>query len=154
LRKTIGARLAFHLDGQGFERLGPPLLDALARALNACRQPGFIAGAMQRRSARVVGMMQPLPVPEQVPEIDLDSVLVHRPTAFCHLTANPHSIDFSHPGGHIYIHRGAEAAVLFIVDTPRFRPRDLPGGIDSEVQLSLCKKLLDVGFLEVASHGR
>lgn len=151
LRTTAGGRLAHHLRGVGLERLAAPVLDGLERLRAACRTPGFLAAALQRRSARVVATLAPLPAGTEAQALDLDSELTQSEVAFCHLTANPDKIDFSYPGGHLYIHRGAEQALLYMVNTPRFRPRDIPGEVGDDVRLSLARKLVEIGFLRLGS---
>jgi bifunctional lysine-specific demethylase and histidyl-hydroxylase MINA len=89
-------------------------------------------------------------VPPALPTLGLESELVHIEVAFCHLTANPETIDLSYPGGHLYIHRGAEQGLLYMVNTPRFRVRDVPGDLADEVRLSLAAKLVEIGFLRPA----
>jgi bifunctional lysine-specific demethylase and histidyl-hydroxylase MINA len=148
LRTTVGGRLAYQLRGAGIERLAAPVLDGLERLRAACRTPGFLVAALQHRSSRVVARLAPLPAPPAPPALDLDSELTHTDVAFCHLTATPEKIDFSHPGGHLYIHRGAEQSLLYMVNTPRFRVRDVPGGIADDVRLSLAGKLVEIGFLK------
>jgi hypothetical protein len=150
LRTTVGGRLAYQLRGVGVERLAGPVLDGLERLRAACRTPGFLAAALQRRSSRAVATLAALPVPAALPALSLDSELVHIEVAFCHLTANPETIDLSHPGGHVYIHRGAEQGLLYMVNTPRFRVRDVPGDLADEVRLSLAAKLVAIGFLRPA----
>ena len=150
LRTTVGGRLAYQLRGVGVERLAAPVLDGLERLRAACRTPGFLAAALQRRSSRAVATLAALPVPAAPPALSLDSELVHIEVAFCHLTANPETIDLSHPGGHVYIHRGAEQGLLYMVNTPRFRVRDVPGDLADEVRLSLAAKLVAIGFLRPA----
>ncbi|HXY98020.1 MAG TPA: cupin domain-containing protein [Steroidobacteraceae bacterium] len=150
LRATVGGRLAYQLRGVGVERLAGPVLDGVERLRAACRTPGFLAAALQHRSSRVVARLAALPAPSAPPPLDLDSELTHTDVAFCHLTASPEKIDFSHPGGHLYIHRGAEQSLLFMVNTPRFRVRDIPGEIADDVRLSLAGKLVEIGFLELA----
>jgi hypothetical protein len=147
LRTTVGGRLAYQVRGVGVERLAGPVSDAIERLRAACRTPGFLAAALQRRSARVVATLAALPAPARPPAFDLDSELTHTDVAFCHLTANAEKIDLSHPGGHVYIHRGAEQSLLYMVNTPRFRVRDVPGEIADEVRLSLAAKLVAIGFL-------
>ena len=147
LRTTVGGRLAYHVRGVGVERLAGPVLDGVERLREACRTPGFLAAALQRRSSRVVASLAALPVTEHSPALELDSELMHAEVAFCHLTANADKIDFSHPGGHIYVHRGTEQALLHMVNTPRFRLRDVPGEIGDDVRLSLAEKLVGIGFL-------
>jgi len=151
LRMTAGNRLAFQLRGAGIERFGPLVMESLARLVGACRTPGFLNEALQRRSARAIGWLQATPAAACVTEISLDTVLVHRDTAFCHLTANPDKIDFAYPGGHLYIHRGAEESVLYIANTTRFAVRDIPGGLRDDARLSLARRFVEVGFLEPAS---
>ena len=154
LRSTVGGRLASQLRGVGVERLTGAVLDGLERLRAACRTPGFLAAALQHRSSRVVARLAPLPAPPVPPALDLDSELIHTDVAFCHLTASPEKIDFSYPGGHLYIHRGAEQSLLYMVNTPRFRVRDVPGEIADEVRLSLAGKLVAIGFLKPASEVR
>ena len=148
LRATIGGRMAHHVRGVGLERLAGPVQDGIERLRAACRTPGFLAAALQRRSSRVVAALAPLPGVKPAPALELDSELTHSEVAFCHLTGNPDKIDLSHPGGHVYIHRGAEPALLFMVNTPRFRVRDVPGEVGDEVRLSLAQKLVEIGFLK------
>jgi bifunctional lysine-specific demethylase and histidyl-hydroxylase MINA len=150
LRATVGGRLAYQLRGVGLERLAGPVLDGLERLRAACRTPGFLAAALQQRSSRAVASLAALPVPAALPTLGLDSELVHIEVAFCHLTANPETIDLSYPGGHVYIHRGAEQGLLYMVNTPRFRVRDVPGDLADEVRLSLAAKLVEIGFLRPA----
>jgi hypothetical protein len=101
--------------------------------------------ALQRRSARAVGDLDALPRPEAIPPLTVDTTLVHAEGAISHLTGSPETIDFAYPGGHLYIHRGAQEAVIFIADTPRFRVRDIPAPDD--VRLALAARLIEVGFL-------
>jgi arginase len=51
----------------------------------------------------------------------------------------------------IYVHLGAQECVLFIVNTLKFRVKDIPGAIDDHVRLSLATKFMEVGFLEIHS---
>jgi hypothetical protein len=150
LRATAGARLALQLQGVGFERLVPQALEAIEQLRAAARTPGFLAAALQRRSARAVAALPMLPQPAAPPALTLESRLRQTEQAFCHLTANAAKIDFSYPGGHLYIHRGAEASLTFMVNTPQFRVRDIPGSIDDEVRLSLATTLVTIGYLRLA----
>jgi hypothetical protein len=147
LRATVGGRLAYQLQGAGLERLAVPVLDGVERLRAACRTPGFVAAALQLRSSRVVATLSPLPAVKPPPALGLDTELSHTEVAFCHLTANPERIDLSHPGGHVYIHRDAEQSLLYMVNTPRFRLRDVPGEMTDEVRLSLAAKLVEIGYL-------
>jgi hypothetical protein len=142
------------LPRRGLAQVGPPTLAAAGQLLEAVRNPAFLSAALQRRAARTVGDLAALPRPQAMPDIALDSELAHAPGATSHLSAGPDTLDFAFPGGHLYIHRGAQDAVLFIADTPRFTVRDLPGGLTDEVKLALCLRFLEVGFLQPAARLR
>lgn len=150
LRATVGQRLAFQLRSREVERMAEPVGDAVQRLAAALRTPGFMARAMHVRSAREVPLLDALPRPDAPPAVDLDTVLVQRATAFCHLVATPEKLEFCFPGGNLYIHRGAQESVVYMVNTPRFRVRDIPGGVGDDVRLSLATHFLEVGFLELA----
>ena len=150
LRTTAGARLAQQLQGVGFERLVPPVLEAIEQLRAAARTPGFLAAALQRRSARAVAALAMLPQPRAPVQLTLQSRLEQTEQAFCHLTANAEKIDFSYPGGHLYIHRGVEASLTYMANTPQFRVADIPGSISDEVRLSLAGKLVEIGYLRQA----
>jgi len=147
LRATVAGRLA----GVDAEAFGGPVAEAVGQLLNAVRAPGFLNAALQRRASRTIGDLPALPRPSQPPVLGLDTRLRHAGLAFSHLGASADTIDFAYPGGHLYIHRGAQEAVLFIAQTDSFRVRDLPGGLGDEVRLALAARFVEVGFLEVAS---
>ena len=152
LRATIGGRLGDRMRGPGLERMAPPVAAAAARLAEAVRTPGFLAAALHRRSSRTVSGFEPGPRPPagSAPAIGLDTRLRQSEGAFSHLTASAETIDFAYPGGHLYIHRGVQAAVVFIADTAQFRMADLPGDLDEAVRIALATRFLEVGFLEVA----
>ena len=150
LRTTLGGQLQFRVNGTGLERMGPPVLNAAAGVLQMCRTPGFLASALQWRAGRAVAALEPLPQPPRPEPVGLDSVLVHAEGAFCHLIASPETIDVSYPGGHLYIHRGTQQCVEYIVNTPRFRVRDIPGNVGDDIRVALAQQFLNSGFLERA----
>ena len=91
-----------------------------------------------------------MPVSAAAPALTLDTELVQNELAFCHLTASPDRIDISYPGGHLYVHRGAQSCVEFIVNAQRFRVRDIPGEVGDDIRLSLATRFVEVGFLRLA----
>jgi len=149
-RMSFGGPLALLLRGPGLERFNSPTLEAVTNLAAACKAPGFLASALQTRSSRVVAALKPLPAPRALPAIDLDTGVVHAAMAFCQLTGSPERIDVSYPGGHIYIHRGAQQALEHIVNTPRFRVRDIPGEVGDDIRISLVRRFLEIGYLELA----
>lgn len=151
MNRPLRATVAGRMEGVDPQALGGPVAEAVGQLLNAVRAPGFLTAALQRRSSRAIGGLDRLPRPAQPPALGLDTVLRHADHAFSHLGANAETIDFAYPGGHLYIHRGAQEAVVFIAETQSFRVRDLPGDIGDEVRLALAARFVEVGFLEVAS---
>lgn len=149
LRATLGNRLASQLRGIGFEALRPPIVTGVARLLEACKAPGFLESALQLRSGRAVAALSALPQSTPDTPITLDTAMTQKNLAYCHLTATPDKIDFSYPGGHLYIHRGAQESLVYMINTAAFKVRDIPGQIGDDVRLSLAEKLREVGFLEV-----
>lgn len=149
-RMTVGGSLTLQLQGTGMQPLESLAADASTQLVAALRTPGFLTAALQRRSARTIGSLAALAPPAALPEVTLDTVLVQPPHAFCFLTANPDTIDFSYPGGHLYIHRGAQESVVFIAKTRRFRVREIPGDVGDDIRLSLANQFLKIGFVEVA----
>jgi hypothetical protein len=147
LRATMGGCIPMQLKGAGMESFVPRVAGAIERLREAARTPGFLAAILQRRSTRLVATLSALPAPATAPVLELDTELLHGGMAMCHLSASPERIDLSYPGGHIYLHRGAEPSILYMVNTPRFRVRDIPGEIGDDVRLSLAARLVAVGFL-------
>lgn len=153
MNRPLRATVAGQMPDMSADILAPAMADAVGQLLSAIRAPGFLQAALQRRSSRVIGDLDALPRPTQAPALGLDTVLRHAGHAFSHLGANAETIDFAFPGGHLYIHRGAQEAVLFIAETSRFRVRDLPGDIGDDVRLALVARFVEVGFLEVVGSG-
>jgi hypothetical protein len=102
--------------------------------------------------ARTIAALAPLPA-ASAPELALDTELRQSKLAFCQLTASPERIDISYPGGHLYVHRGAQPCIEFMVNTQRFRVRDIPGEVSDEVRLSLAGQFVQIGFLQLAAGG-
>jgi bifunctional lysine-specific demethylase and histidyl-hydroxylase MINA len=150
-RTSVGGRLGFQLRGSGIEPLVPLIQQASNSLMSATRTPGFLISALQWRSSRAIAAMRPLPLTSPTPAIDLDSELIHNDMAFCHLTASPERIDVSYPGGHIFVHRGAQVCIEYIVNNARFRVRDIPGEVGDDIRLSLATRFLEIGFLKLAS---
>jgi len=146
-RMSIGGRLAFQLRGPGFEQLVPALVEASGHLATACRTPGFLASALQWRSARSIAALDALPMPSTVAAIDLDTELVQGELALCHLTARAADIDVSYPGGHLHVDRAAQPCIEYMVNTARFRVRDIPGAVGDEQRLALAERFVQVGLL-------
>jgi hypothetical protein len=152
LRQTAGQRLAFAVRRNDFRALIPGVREGVARLARLCQSDEFVGEAMQRRSSRAIKDLAALTPGKDHAAVSVDSVLRHEPSAICHLMGDAEKIDFSYPGGHIYIHRGVEEAVRFIAETPEFRIGDLPGAFGDDIRLALAEKFLASGFLRLAGE--
>lgn len=153
-RQGVGNHMASAVLRNQFFDLPAGIRASLDQLQQACRSDDFIAGALQRRSSRVVGDLERLETRPNTAELTLDTVVQHAPLATFHIMSNERVLDFSYPGGHLYIHVGAMPSVAFIVNTPRFRVGDIAGEIDDQVRLSLCESFVGAGFLQtVAAEG-
>ena len=149
-RTTIGNRLPYQLRGPAVDRIAQAVAEATVNLANACRTPGFLVSALQWRSSRAIAALAPLPAHDGAPALTLDSELAQGELAFCHLTATAERIDLSYPGGHVYIHRGVQPCVEYMVNTARFRVRDIPGEVGDDIRLSLAGRFLEIGLLKLA----
>jgi hypothetical protein len=148
LRENAGCT-GVQVESSDFGNLPARVRDGLAFLLAQCQKDGVVADAMQRRSSRLVSAFPGLPKGPKGAALSPASRLRHAPMATSHLYGNATTLDFSYPGGHHYIHRGAEQSVAFIAQTPEFSIRDIPGDITNDVRMALVEKFLDSGFLEV-----
>jgi bifunctional lysine-specific demethylase and histidyl-hydroxylase MINA len=149
LRVSVGDRLSTAVARDDFTDIAAHIRRGVAALAQLCASDDFIAEALQRRSSRVISELDKLPAAGfRPPQVTGELRVRHNPLAMCHLSANAEKIDFSHPGGHIYIHRGAEAGVRFIATTPEFRVRDVPGDFGDDVRFALVGRFLDAGFLQ------
>lgn len=152
-RQSVGSRLAFSVRANNFKHLAPQIRDGLARVMNVCGSDDFIAEAMQRRSSRAIGDLKSSGKPEHRPRISPRTLVRHDPLAMSNLTAVRGQIDFSHPGGHVYIHLGVEPSVTFIAGTPQFRVGEIPPqSIGDDIRVALVEKFVSSGFLEVVAE--
>lgn len=149
MRTTVGGRLAFQQRGGQLGPMNAAINDAATRLLNAVKTPGFVGSALERRASRIVGTFEAQPLRKLSSPLTTESVLRHTASGFCHLTATPDRIDFSYPGGHLHIHRGAQEALLYMVNTPKFTVGHVPG-VGDEVRLSLATSLTEINFLTEA----
>src|SRR5437016_10645 len=137
-RETVGSRLAYSIRSNDFTELSPQVRDGLARLMQVCGSDEFIAEAMQRRASRVIGDFKMPRTSAHRPKISPATLVRHCPFTMSSLTAIRGQIDFSHPGGHIYIHRGVEPSVTFIADTRQFRVGEIPPGtIGDDIRVAL-----------------
>lgn len=147
LRETAIGRIDAPLDMGALAQL---VGGAMERLRGHLRTPAFLGAALQRRTSRTIGTMEPLASGSPV-ALQPDTRVRHAPGALCYLLATPTMIDFCQPGEHINVHRGVEAALRHIAATPSFTVGDLPGELPDDVRIALVDRLVRSGFLEPAS---
>jgi hypothetical protein len=150
MRETVGARLGGQVHRNRFGPL-PDLVHTAARHVaDACAREDFVAASLQRRSSRVIGDMDRLTAAsaERAP-LELSSRVRRSRLALSHLSASDVSVDIAYPGGHHYVHRGAEKAVEFLAGAREFAVADLPCDLSDDVRVALVQELVDSGVLEI-----
>lgn len=150
LRQSIAPRLGQQIAASDFGGLPERVRQAAGFLLKNCQADGFIAGALQRRSSRLIGDLHKLEAGAGHAAITADTRLRHHPLAVSHLSGNETKIDFAYPGGHHYIHRGADESLQFIARTEEFAVSQIPGEITDDVRIALVEQLVECGFLQVA----
>jgi hypothetical protein len=148
LRVSVGDRLSTAVARDDFADIAGHIRQGVAALAQLCASDDFIAEALQQRSSRAISALDKLEPGGYRPEVTAELRVRRNPLALCHLSANAEMIDFSHPGGHIYVHRGAEEGVRFIATTPAFRVREVPGPFNDDVRFALVQRFLDAGFLQ------
>lgn len=150
LRETVGVFAGIEARTNNYGHIPDDVRRAIGWLTECTKDNSFVAHALQRRSARFVGDLDKLPMaPHGETPLAPATRLRHADLALAHLSGDADRIDFAYPGGHHYVHRGAEQSVLFIASTPEFQIQDMPGDVDSDVGLALVRKLLTTGFLEL-----
>lgn len=148
-REAIGGDLRTQLES----REGDPaaaVLQAVKRLLESTSSGEFVHSSLRKRSGRAIRGMEPRPrLPH--PTISMDTPLRQRDSALCVLVPGERVIELNYPGGKIYIHKGVQGPLTFMVEQPAFRLKDVPGNLPSEVLIALADKLLGIGHLEVAA---
>ena len=151
LRVGVGNRLGAQVQANLFGDLPGQVRGALAQLLELNRSDAFLAQALQRRSSRVIAGLEKLDPPPVPPPLALDSRVRRNPLAVGHLIGNAERLDFSHPGGHIHIHRGVASAVAFIAAAAEFLVGDIPGEMGDDVRIALVQRFVTAGFLQLMS---
>ena len=152
LRESVNGAFAVSVRDNDLRTLMPKIREGVARLLQLCRSDNFIAEALQRRSSRTIGDLEKLKSSPHHARISGETLIRHNPQAICHLMGNEEKIDFSFPGGHIYVHRGVEESLKFMAHTLEFRVRDVPGIVDDDIRYALVNKLVANGFLIVVAN--
>lgn len=149
-REAIGGDLRAQLGNWNARDLLPLVASALTRLHASAEAPEFLQSSLRRRAAGAIRELDPLP-PGGHGRLDLNTPLRRRDSALCALVPGEKVIELNYPGGKIYVHRGVEQALGFMVETPQFRLSDVPGNLPGDVRIALAEKLFSIGYLEVAA---
>jgi hypothetical protein len=148
-REAIGGDLRTRLANGDSRDLVPSVLQAVGRLRDSASSADFLQTSLRKRSGRALRGMDPLPaVPLR--EIGVDTRLKRNESALYVLVPGERVVELNYPGGKIYVHRGVEAALIFMLEQPAFRVRDVPGNLPADVLVALANKLLAIGQLEIA----
>ncbi|MBV9992474.1 MAG: hypothetical protein JOZ72_14425 [Alphaproteobacteria bacterium] len=148
LRETVGERIAAQTRANDFGRIPDMVRDGAAALFGYCRSDEFIRDALQHRSSQAVADLKKPPARTQFPgPLTPQTRLRHSPLAACHVMGNANEIDFAYPGGHHYVHRGAQESIVFVMRTPEFSLGEVPAA-SHEVREALVERLLASRFLE------
>lgn len=135
----------------GFQRLSNQVVEGLNRLMTHCRSEDFLRSAMDLRWSRMTADLPALSQPPAAVKVTPDTRVRQSALAISYLRPSFQWIDFSHPGGHIPVHRGVEAELQFIASTDSFQVADLPGASGDDVKIALVTRLIEGGFLEIAT---
>lgn len=119
---------------------------------NICQSEQFLQDALNFRTAKMIQKLPKLTVERTETTAAATSVLQqvrHHPLAIAQLMATPHILDFRQPGKQNLIHLGVERSMRFIINTPQFTIREIPGDIGDDVRLALVNKMLTDGYLQL-----
>ncbi len=148
LRETVGERIAVQARANDFGRIPDMVRDGAAALFGYCRSDEFIRDALQYRSSQAVADLKKPPARTQAAApLTPQTRLRHSPLAVCHVMGNANEIDFAYPGGHHYLHRGAQESIVFIMRTQEFSLGEVPAA-SHEVREALVERLLASRFLE------
>lgn len=150
-RELADPRLALSIRNNNFGALPERIREGLAKLHSISQSDDFVAQSLQRRSSRAIADLEKLPAPQGKVSLSAGSLLRQSPVGVAHLMATAQKIDLSHPGGHVYIHRGVEDSVAFMVGNREFRVRDIPGEIGDDVRVALAEKFVSAGLFEVVA---
>lgn len=147
-REAIGGDLHAQLAKQDSRDLVASVEEAARRLHDSGTSAQFLHAALRKRSGRAIRGMSPLAA-EPHPKIGLDTLLKQNGSALCVLVAGERVVELNYPGDKLYIHRGVEEALTFMIEQPVFRLANVPGDLPADVLIALADKLLGIGQLEL-----
>jgi hypothetical protein len=112
--------------------------------------------AVDHLAEQFIGKLPALPggqfvPPEEIEQIDLDTVLEKAPGVISRVSMEKGSVSIQYPGNRIRGPRQIAPALRFIAAASRFVVRSLPDSLTSESKLVLARRLVREGLLAIAS---
>ena len=147
LRETAVTRA----NGVDFGQLSAQVTGGIRRLLEHAQSEDFLRAALDFRFAQNTASLPPLPRSVVKSALTRETEMRQTPLAISYLRPSFASMDFSQPGVQIPIHRGVEPELKFITSNQQFRIGDIPGAAGDDVKIALVTRMIDTGFLEVAS---
>lgn len=147
LRETAVTRA----NGVDFGQLSAQVTGGIRRLLEHAQSEDFLRAALDFRFAQNTASLPPLPRSGVTSALTRETEMRQTPLAISYLRPSFASMDFSQPGVQIPIHRGVEPELKFITSNQQFRIGDIPGAAGDDVKIALVTRMIDTGFLEVAS---
>lgn len=149
IRAGVTRRADDLAQNKGMDRVNAEVRRGLEALLERCKSDRFIADAIERRRARMIEDLPKLARKPAPPQVTPATRVRHHPMAMAHVLATGDIADLRIPGERLLVHRGAEPALRYIVETPEFAVADIPGGLGDEVKVALVSRLVMSGYLEV-----
>jgi len=155
LRLNLG-QLEQPIGGSGGAVIPQQIRHGIEKLRNICQSEQFLQDALNFRTAKMIQKLPKLttePAPLNLAATSVATLVSqqvrHHPLAIAQLLATPHILDFRQPGKQSLIHLGVERSVRFIINTPQFTIRDIPGDMGDDVRLALVNKMLADGYLQL-----
>ena len=150
LRQNIGQRADDIINDDKHATINQQIRQGLEKLLAQSQSDAFIEDALKRRQAHMIAALPKLKPTILTSALQANTIIEHSPHAMVEMIATVDTVDFSQPGEHILVHKGAQESLTFIINTPRFIVSDIPGELGLDVQLALVSRLLSSGFLQLA----
>lgn len=148
LRAGVTARADDIAHGRHADRIAQAVRDGVEALASACRSPEFVEEAIDHRNSRFVGKLPALAKRDPPSSLAPETRVRRSDLAFAKLVATENVVDFSQPGGHILVHRGAEESLRFLAETEGFRVGDIPGAVTDDVRVALVRRFIGSGYLD------
>ncbi len=151
LREAAGLRGDRAAHGGDGDVIAEQVRAALTQLGGQCRSEGFIAEALERRTARAIAELPALDKQTANAALTPQTAVRHTPLAVAHVRETNGGGEFGRPGGQVPMHVGAAEGIRYVADTPSFRLAEIPGAIGDDVRIALVSRLVGDGFLEVVN---